>query len=105
MNYARILEALQDLKAGNIEDSSKGICFNLAWKVDVRGCYMADEFIEKCFTNIFGKHVSSPVEGDIISYLNNQHKWDKETDMGLRRLDLLDKMIAYAEQQLQGETA
>lgn len=105
MNYARILEALQDLKAGNIEDRSKGICFNMNWKLGDLPVLDYSGFIHNSFVDIFGQYIPSPVEGDIIGYLENTRKWDKETDMGLRRLDLLDKMIAYAEQQLEGETA
>jgi len=105
MNYQLILTGLRDLKAGHLEDDSKGICFNLAWKVDAKRGGSAEYFIEECFIHIFGKHVCSPVEGDLVSYLNNERKWDKETDFGLRRYDLLDKMIAYAEEQLNKEEA
>lgn len=100
MNYSRILEALLELKAGIIEDKSKGICFNLNWKLGDLPAVDYSSFIHNSFVEIFGEYLSSPVEGDIIGYLENTRKWDKETDMGLRRLDLLDKMIAYAEQQL-----
>jgi|AGFS01.1.fsa_nt_gi hypothetical protein len=105
MNYQLILSGLLELKAGHLEDDSKGICFNLAWKVDAKRGGSAEYFIEECFIHIFGKHVCSPVEGDIVSYLNNKHKWDKETDLGLRRYALLDKMIAYAELKLAEEVA
>ena len=105
MNYELILAGLNELKSGNLIDDRKGICFNLSWKIDESRGKMADAFIEQCFIHLFGAPVCAPVEGDIISYLHNKHKWDKETDMGLRRFDLLDKMIAYAEEQLQGEEA
>lgn len=105
MNYARILEALLELKAGEIEDRSKGICFNMQWKLGDLKVWEYSGFIHECFVEIFGEYNPSPVEGDIIGYLENNRKWDKETDMGLRRLDLLDKMIAYAEQHLTGEIA
>lgn len=108
MNYQLVLAALNELKSGHIEDTSKGICFNLAWKLDMdrnNPLNMSTHFIEEAFTSIFGSVLTYPVEGDIFSYLNNKNKWDKETEMGLRRFDLLDKMIAYAEEQLNKEEA
>lgn len=100
MNYGLVLEVLNELKAGNIEDSDKGICFNLGWRV---GYDIGSEFVTDSFTAIFGKVICSPIEGDIISYVKNKQKWDKETEMGLRRYALLDKMIAYAESKLTEE--
>lgn len=104
MNYKLILDALQDIKAGNIEDKNKGICFNMNWKLGKVHPLEYSGFIHNAFEEIFGEYIPSPVEGDIVSYLENNRKWDKETEMGLRRFDLLDKMIAYAEKQL-GEAA
>jgi hypothetical protein len=102
MNYGLVLEILNGIKAGNIHDRSKGICANLIWHMDFD---MGLEFVQESFTSIFGKVICSPVEGDIISYVKNKRKWDKETDLGLRRYALLDKMIAYAELKLAEEVA
>lgn len=107
MNYGNILKALNAIKDGNIPLPNSGICGNLEFVYDdmFKSSSAPTRFIKECFISLFGEEILFPVEGDVISFIENKHKWDKETDMGLRRFDLLDKMIAYAEEQLNKEEA
>lgn len=103
MIYKHILAVLNDIKNGNIEAPEHGICANIERLMHVKYNASCGEFINEAAIHIFGKPNQTPVEGDIISYLNNKNKWDKETEFGLRRYGYLDKLIAYAEDKLKEE--
>jgi len=105
MNYENILVVLNEIKNGNIPLREHGICANLERIMFYKfgTTKESENFIQHATTYMFGRFTSSPVEGDIISYLNNQHKWDKETEFGLRRYGFLDKLISYAEDKLKEE--
>lgn len=105
MDYNKILAVLNDMKNGNITRIEHGICINLDTGLFGMGGNPEDgkHFVAEASTSFFGRHIATPIEGDIISYLENREKWDKETEFGLRRHAYLDKLIAYAEDKLKEE--
>lgn len=106
MNYKAVLEALLEMKAGKITEADVGICSNLIGLLGLNSHNspsLGSEFLTQSLTHIYGKKLDYPIEGDFCAYIVNVFKWDKNTEFGLRRWELLDKMIAYAESNIQNE--
>lgn len=94
-NVKKILEVLNNLKAGTIPKPNHGICVNLMLTLDCTDCI--SEFADTAFEQIYGSSVSYPIEGTSLSYIQNKDKWNPDTEYGKKRLELLDKLIEFAE--------
>jgi len=97
-NVKKILEVLNDLKLGTISKPNHGICINLMFKLDCTDCI--SEFTNQAFTQIYGNEDSYPIEGNSLGYIQNKDKWNPDTEYGKKRLELLDKLIEFAEGKL-----
>ena len=84
----------------NVPFPDKGICYNMD---KACGGYVdASDLLMTTFEEWFGNKAAYPVEGKIessstdlkkVGYLNNPKKWDKDTKFGLKRIELLQRVI------------
>lgn len=104
-NFLVIMRALK--KDPSLRKTSHGICYNLEYwyRFSIQdNAALAKEhthaFIKDAFTHIYGKYLPFPIEGDADDACKLHHKtlnkWDN-SKYGKARLELLDKMIEYAE--------
>lgn len=77
-----------------------GICFNI--DLAVGNSIDASNIIMTMFDEWFGNKSAYPVEGKLesqksdlnkVGYMNNPRKWDASTKFGLKRIELLDRLI------------
>lgn len=77
-----------------------GICLNI--DVAVGDTIDASNAVMVLFDEWFGKKSAYPVEGKMdspkedlnkVGYLNNPRKWDGSTKFGLKRIELLERLI------------
>lgn len=96
--YTKLLE----LKAAipNVPYPDKGMCYNMDKACG--GCFDASDVLMTLFDEWFGNKAAYPVEGKMetsstdlkkVGYLNNPKKWDKDTKFGLKRIELLQRVI------------
>lgn len=97
-NIHSVLIRLRDSEEPGLKDRKKthGICELLKFYMqDNERC---NDFIRSAFTHIYGSYVPFPIEGECRDYHKNMDKWNPSTKHGKARLELLDKMIAFAEE-------
>lgn len=77
-----------------------GICLNI--DIAVGGTVDASDAVMTKFDEWFGNKAAYPVEGkqesqssDLkkVGYMNNPKKWDANTKFGLKRLELLERLV------------
>lgn len=94
-----VLIYLRDSKDPGLKDrkSTHGICELLRFYVQNKDS--CNEFLKAAFISIYEKYEPFPIEGDSKTYHKNREKWNPKTNHGKARLELLDKMIAFAEEE------
>jgi|AGFT01.1.fsa_nt_gi hypothetical protein len=84
----------------NVPFPDKGICYNMDKACG--GVFDASDVLISLFEEWFGNKAAYPVEGKMetgstdlkkVGYLNNPKKWDKDTKFGLKRIELLQRVI------------
>ena len=84
----------------NVPYPNRGICYNI--DVAVGNTIDASNAVMNYFDEWFGNKSAYPVEGKLetqstdlkkVGYLNNPKKWDKDTKFGLKRIELLMRLI------------
>lgn len=77
-----------------------GICLNI--DIAVGNTIDASDAVMTLFDEWFGNKSAYPVEGKMdspkadlnkVGYLNNPRKWDSSTKFGLKRIELLERLI------------
>lgn len=93
------LKELQD-SVPYVPAPNHGICLNI--DIAVGGTVDASDAVMTKFDEWFGNKSAYPVEGkqesqssDLkkVGYMNNPKKWDANTKFGLKRIELLDRLI------------
>lgn len=93
------LKELQDA-VPYVPAPNHGICLNI--DIAVGGTIDASDAVMTKFDEWFGNKAAYPVEGkqesqstDLkkVGYMNNPKKWDANTKFGLKRIELLDRLI------------
>lgn len=93
------LKELQDASP-YVPVPNHGICLNI--DIAVGGTVDASDAVMTKFDEWFGNKSAYPVEGkqesqssDLkkVGYMNNPKKWDANTKFGLKRIELLDRLI------------
>lgn len=93
---------LKELRAAVpiVPSPKHGICLNI--DMAVGGSIDASNAIMEKFDEWFGNKSAYPVEGKLesqksdlnkVGYMNNPRKWDASTKFGLKRIELLDRLI------------
>lgn len=98
-NIHSVLIRLRDSKESGLQDRKKthGICELLKFYMqDNERC---NEFLKEAVIHIYGAYEPFPIEGDSRGYHKNLDKWNPRTQHGKDRLELLDKLIAFSEQE------
>ncbi|QOE32710.1 hypothetical protein CPT_Muenster_544 [Klebsiella phage Muenster] len=92
-----VLIRLRDSKEYGLSDRKKthGICELLRFYV--RDNERCNDFIKAAFIHIYGAYQPFPIEGDSRGYHKNLDKWNPRTQHGKTRLELLDKLITFAD--------
>ena len=91
----KIQEALLKIQSGNIPASRAGICFNLDIHLDGLGA--GYKFLDRSLQEIFQYPEDCvnpyPIEGNPISYMENDDKWNKTHPWGAKRWETLQNLV------------
>lgn len=75
-----------------------GLCYNIAFRLNNKR--LADKFMVQALTHINGKWEPYPIEGEQRKYELLLNKYAPNNNFGKKRLELLDALIQYCEEQL-----
>lgn len=87
---------IRDSKEQSLKDRkcTHGICSLLRFYV--QNDERCNEFLKAAFIHIYGEYKPFPIEGDASGFHKNRDKFSPNTNHGKARMELLDKLIAFA---------